>query len=1600
MRKLYSLIILCAVTLISKAQTVASYAFSQTTGTYTPITGGTVIATATAASGATSLDDVIYNLPNGTIPFNFTYNGTAYTGLNVSANGFVAFGATAPAGDSYTPISSTTGYNGAISAVGRDLNSLFSISGNTGELRYETIGSAPNRVFVIQYKNFRPFSSSTSTTTYWRWNFQIQLAENGTISFVYDFNLVGSPASGTAQVGLRGSGNTDFNNRLSTTSWTTTSTGGTNAATLSYSTAILPPSGLTFTYTPPAACTGTPAAAVLSSTVNACNGSSTIITASNLPSGVSGITYQWEESPDGVSGWTNVTGGSGATTSSYTTPAITATKYYRLVVSCTPSAQSSTSNVSTITPVNCQFDVTRSSASYSSISATGTSMSGWRNGNSTDDNLSTAQNIGFSFTYKGLAYTQFSTSTNGYLTFNVGTVAVGSGTGAYGYENNIYASTTGTLNTLAPFYEDLVTQGNPATAAGLAAAIKYQLSGSPGSQILTIEWIGMETFGNAGPNLNFQIKLYEGSNKIEYIYGAMEGFNGTSDFGFTYTLGLNASVISGSPTLGELQVQQIENVQNFAATAKANLAAVPSCSSMYTFIPGAYSGAASNPGAPSNDDPTAPVDLVVNSSACVSYCGTYYSSKNATATASIPVCTAGTPGTPDDDVWFRFTATNANQTITVRGSGGYNSVVQLLDNSFASVACVNATGAGLTEAINATGLTAGNVYYVRVYHSGTGSTSVPTLPSFPTVSPVGSGEFSICINGPVTPPANDDPCGAILLTLSNTCTPYSDNSANSTTSIVNATTTSSNGVTTPACTGAGASVNDVWFKFVATSTTHGITATSVPGFDVAVQAYTVAGDCASSNLVLTSAGCVNGASTGGTEQIIFTTTVGQTYYLRLYRHPSGASGAPVSNSQFSICVFNPIPTCTTNSAPANNATNVSLTPTLTWAAATYATSYDVYLGTSVGTATLQGNATTTSYVVSTNLATNTQYFWYVIPKNLNGSATGCDLSNATSFTTTSVACAAPTSVSVGSITGNSASVTFTSTGSAFIVEYGPAGFTPGTGNTAGAGGTIVIGTASPIALSGLTGGTSYDVYVRQDCNGAGNGYSANSTLANFITGADAPNCATSPVVTECTPVVASIPAGTGAWSFAGTYPNNSVGFSTPGRELVYRFTPTTTGVYYLEITNAPGTGYIDYFYKPASGGCANTGWIGIDDNNATGKDAIGMLQAGVEYYLLLDPESSTSAPTQTFQICKATTVAPSTLNACVSTVILGGSIPANSTKIEYVIDAAGNLIASLDFSAVSNAVGTVTTSYYVNGSGNPLRRDGNRREYLDRNFTITTGTAPASPVGVTLYFLNSELQTLINDPDDGNADVSSISDLRVTKTSETCAQSNAVSSGGTLLTPTATGAFDATVSYVTVQVSSFSTFYLHGGLGVLPANLLSFSGVRKSNANHLKWTVAQELAVESYELERSENGRTWSKVGVVASLGNTTAQRTYNFADNNISGTKQLYRLRQLDRNGSQKLSNTVVITGEKAAILAMSGLFPNPAATQISLLIDAPAKDNLSIVVIDAVGRIVKAQKASVGEGSNTLQVNVTGLSQGSYVVRVTSENTMQIVVNRFVKE
>jgi hypothetical protein len=123
---------------------------------------------------------------------------------------------------------------------------------------------------------------------------------------------------------------------------------------------------------------------------------------------------------------------------------------------------------------------------------------------SDDDNYGTFP-VGFTFNYNGNDFTTFGLNANGFI--SLGYVPVTT--------NNCLSSGLNN-NVISGFNNDLY-----GVAAG--SQISYQTSGSSGSKVLTIEWTNWGFCCNGLNEFNFQIKLFETSNKIQTVYGSCPG---------------------------------------------------------------------------------------------------------------------------------------------------------------------------------------------------------------------------------------------------------------------------------------------------------------------------------------------------------------------------------------------------------------------------------------------------------------------------------------------------------------------------------------------------------------------------------------------------------------------------------------------------------------------------------------------------------------------------------------------------------------------------------------------------------------------------------------------------------------------------------------------------------------------------------------------------------------------------------------------------------------------------------------------------------------------------------------------------------------------
>ncbi|MCF6130237.1 fibronectin type III domain-containing protein [Flavobacterium sp. AS60] len=234
---------------------VNTYGFTESNSTYTALT------TPTTAIAAPWDDNVTAAVNLG---FTFTFNGVNQTQCYISSNGFISFGI-APTATNYIPLSDATAYTngGSISALGMNLTS--STSSATEDIVYKTIGSSPNRIFVVQWTNARRKFMTGN------FNFQIRLVETtNVVELSYGACAPDDTTVLNTQVGIRGVTNDffqgDVKNRLQTganvnSAWFGKTVEGTaNSNTVRTSVTEYPNNGLKFSFTPSATCL-TPSAA-------------------------------------------------------------------------------------------------------------------------------------------------------------------------------------------------------------------------------------------------------------------------------------------------------------------------------------------------------------------------------------------------------------------------------------------------------------------------------------------------------------------------------------------------------------------------------------------------------------------------------------------------------------------------------------------------------------------------------------------------------------------------------------------------------------------------------------------------------------------------------------------------------------------------------------------------------------------------------------------------------------------------------------------------------------------------------------------------------------------------------------------------------------------------------------------------------------------------------------------------------------------------------------------------------------------------------------------------------------------------------------------
>jgi hypothetical protein len=192
-----------------------------------------------------------------------------------------------------------------------------------------------------------------------------------------------------------------------------------------------------------------------------------------------------------------------------------------------------------------------------------------------------------------------------------------------------------------------------------------------------------------------------------------------------------------------------------------------------------------------------------------------------------------------------------------------------------------------------------------------------------------------------------------------------------------------------------------------------------------------------------------------------------------------------------------------------------------------------------------------------------------------------------------------------------------------------------------------------------------------------------------------------------------------------------------------------------------------------------------------------------------------------------------------------------------------------------------------------------------------------------------------------------------------------------------------------------------GGLwqspALLPVELTTFIVYEKENAAVLQWNTATEVNNYGFEIERrvvngeQQTMNSWVNIGFIKGAGTSNTPKAYSYSDAIGFSGRYVYRLKQVDNDGSYKYSNEAEVTIAVPKVFALSQNYPNPFNPSTTIEFTLAEDSHISLKVFDMMGREVATlinQDLRAGEPHSVI-FNASRLASGMYFYRLETEKS-----------
>lgn len=138
---------------------------------------------------------------------------------------------------------------------------------------------------------------------------------------------------------------------------------------------------------------------------------------------------------------------------------------------------------------------------------------------------------------------------------------------------------------------------------------------------------------------------------------------------------------------------------------------------------------------------------------------------------------------------------------------------------------------------------------------------------------------------------------------------------------------------------------------------------------------------------------------------------------------------------------------------------------------------------------------------------------------------------------------------------------------------------------------------------------------------------------------------------------------------------------------------------------------------------------------------------------------------------------------------------------------------------------------------------------------------------------------------------------------------------------------------------------------IVPVELTSFTATVVENNIELNWHTVTELNNSGFDIERKRANSDWEKIGFVKGNGTTTEPNDYSFIDTNISDEKFVYRIKQVDYDGTYEYSKEVEIEFLGVTKFSLEQNYPNPFNPSTSIRYKVSGISHVTLKIFDVLG-------------------------------------------------